>query len=149
MFGPRQKLERRQPRWHWTLAGTVLLLAGYSSGGGLASRGLASCATFASLNVALGQARVAFVGTVMRTGRHATIATVRVESVWRGVAVPHSAVVRAAPGPETRTFTSGRRYIFFPEARLSRSVFRESACTQTRNYRAWMAKDRPRNAHRP
>lgn len=109
----------------------------------------ASCAVVPSLPAALDKARIAFVGTVLRTENRSTTAVVRVEQVWRGEHVPRLVIDRAGISAESRHFQQGRRYLFIPEAVTRTSPYIDDSCTATRLWTPALTKYRPRSAHRP
>lgn len=112
---------------------------------------LGSCAMPAgSLRERLQAAEIVFVGSVISTDAGGSVATVAVESVWRG-AVDDNVVVRGSEGaPGTissvdRSYQEGRRYLFVPW-RGNGQRFRDNSCTDTRPWRARYAPLRPASA---
>lgn len=103
---------------------------------------LAACPSLPPLTESLGEASVAFVGTVARTSNDGRTATVSVDSIWLGPRLPQTVQVTGVPGAggdtpslltsEDRRFASGRTYLFIPEN--DRPPFEDNACTATTLY---------------
>lgn len=75
----------------------------------------ARCVEPVPIEQAVQTADVVIVGTVTAVADEGTRATVRVEEVWRGPALPAEVVVWGGPGGRTsidRTFEAGIRYLF-------------------------------------
>jgi hypothetical protein len=118
------------------LAGALLLLSP-----GLAH---ASCAPPVPMRKAIEEAPSAFVGEVVEVTNGRRWATVEVEQVWKGPALPSAVEIRAGPadppGPLSsatsvdRTFAAGITYLFVPY-RAKGSIFYDNACTRTTRLR--------------
>lgn len=87
---------------------------------------------------ALAAADVVFVGVVTGLETDVRIATVEIESIWKGPDLDEVVEVRGtetADSPRSttdRTFAEGQRYLFVPEN--ARSPFLASACSATERY---------------
>ncbi|HEY8762510.1 MAG TPA: hypothetical protein VIP52_16525 [Candidatus Dormibacteraeota bacterium] len=102
----------------------------------------------------LSAAPVLFVGTVTSTGNGARVATVRVESVWRGPEIPTYVRVVGTPvsgfnqaSSVDRTYQAGQRYLFVPTN--SSSPFQDNRCTATQPFTSATASLAPADARAP
>lgn len=118
----------------------------------------ASCGAPVVVTVALQQADIVVVGTVITTRSHGRIATVHVEDVWKGN-VGRALEVFGGPDSENtltsvdRTYTSGTRYLLFvhePSAHGYQPTFggryEDNICSDTRPYTQDLAALRPPRA---
>lgn len=117
----------------------------------------ASCAQPPPLRVALEDAPVAFVGTVVATTNDERWATVEVSEVWAGEA---GEVVEVRGGPEDppgpmgvassvdRSFRDGETYLFLPSGGEG-GVFQDDACSSTTRYTEQVDDLRPAAAEAP
>ncbi len=95
---------------------------------------LASCAELPDLETGFADADVVFIGIVTELSNNNRTATMQVEQVWKGQALPETVVVHGGPGGSD-AFTSVDRayelgtYIVFPVN--STPPFQDNACTLT------------------
>jgi hypothetical protein len=114
----------------------------------------ASCAAGRPFAQAITTADTVFLGMVVATTNGGRVARVRVDQVWRGLAIPAVVVVNgryAGPGAppdqpgwassEDRHYLLGQRYLFLPLNDVS--PFQDSPCTLTRPYTADLAREAP------
>lgn len=94
---------------------------------------LAECATTPSLETALSETTVAFIGEVTEAQFGSDEAVVRVQWIWKGGDLAEEVVVRA-PGDSGVSFRSGVNYIVIPEN--ARAPYELAECSGTRIYRA-------------
>lgn len=108
---------------------TVILLPGAAQ---------ASCAVQLPLSESLAASSVVFTGTVVSVAGGDRIATVLVDEVWKGGALPEQVEVRGGPGdPQSitsvdRSFVKGDKYLFMPINEAP--PFEDNACTATQEY---------------
>lgn len=126
----------------------------------LTSPASASCAGLPPLPARLSGASVAFVGTVLATARQDRLALVRVETIWKGPALPPLIEVNGSPAlpgsplifgggsatSDDRRYKIGERYLFIP---TSGPPFLESECSGTAPYSAVVATFSPAVARSP
>lgn len=129
----------------------VLILAGLIAGLVVAPAAQASCAgPMGPLKKRLAGYDTVFVGTVIDTASAGRLATVKVESVWRGD-VPATATVAGgelAAGVATsvdRSYSDGVRYLFTP-THFKQGRYRDNACTDTQEWTRKVERLRPRGA---
>ena len=127
---------------------------------GFTTRGSASasCATTPSVEQALKDADLVFVGMVTSTRSQGRVAFVRVEDRWKGTGEPRVDVYGgpAADNAATsvdRRYQSGQRYLFFVQepARHGRhgafaGRYQDNGCSATRPYTVDLAAFRPSTA---
>ena len=111
----------------------------------------ASCVELAEPAVAVREADVAFVGTVVRLANQDRWATVAVEEVWRGPDLGPTVEVRGGPAGNVatsvdRTYRLGR-YLFVVSA--AGGHFSDSACSATTEWDRTLEPIRPADARRP
>jgi hypothetical protein len=133
----------------WTLPGLIVAAA--------AAPAQALCAAPPPMRVALRNAPVAFVGTVVETTNDDRWATVEVTEVWEGHADAR-VEVRGGPadpaGPMQvsssveRTYEEGTTYLFVPDSGTG-DVFTESSCSPTRELNDRLERLRPEGAGVP
>lgn len=105
------------------------------------------------MDQAVGQAEIAFVGTVTALANDAHLASVSVEEVWTGPDLPSVVEVgnvRPAGDPESvwdRTYTLGARYLFFPYVEDGRLV--DGPCTFTSEWQPELEQYRPATVRTP
>lgn len=127
----------------WSAALAALLLDPVVAG--------ASCAGGASVQEAIRSAPTVFVGTVTGLSGGDRVATVRVDDVWRGHAIPSSVDVvgtpdlNAAATSADRTYVAGSQDLFVPDGGGPQG-FTDNNCTATQLYTAGLAALRPANA---
>jgi hypothetical protein len=98
----------------------------------------ASCAVQLPLSQSLAASSVVFTGTVVSVAGGDRIATVLVDEVWKGGALPEQVEVRGGPGdPQSitsvdRSFVKGDKYLFVPINETP--PFEDNACTATQEY---------------
>jgi hypothetical protein len=113
----------------------------------------ASCAPPQPLRDELGDAKVAFVGTVISTTNLERTALVNVEQIWLGRSLPETVEVRGGPvddGTATsndRSFDEGERYLFVPMN--ATPPFRDDACSATQPFTPEVAQLTPEGALDP
>lgn len=114
----------------------------------------ASCAGPVSVQDAIRSAPTVFVGTVMDLSSGGRVATVRVDDVWRGTAIPSSVDVVGSPDLNAaatsvdRTYTNGSQYLFVPDGG-GPEHFTDNNCTATQLYSGNLATMRPAGAPGP
>jgi hypothetical protein len=119
----------------------------------MASPASASCAPQQPLRDELGDAKVAFVGTVISTTNHDKTALVSVEQIWLGRSLPETVEVQGGPENEQlvtsndRSFDEGERYLFVPSNAIP--PFRDNACTATQPFTPEVARLTPEGAIDP
>jgi hypothetical protein len=123
-------------------AASLLALAAILAPGRVA----ASCADFPPLEQHLARAGVVFVGTVVAVADEKRTATVAVEEIWRGPALPAEVPVHGTFEPDAftsvdRTFEAGTRYLFAPA--LADGRLQDDSCTATRPWTDELADLRP------
>lgn len=140
----------------WLLLVSMAILSGF---GAMPITARASCAFppgaagTATLAAQLEAAPTEFVGMVVSTSNGDRVARVRVESVWKGPAIPTLVTVSGAPDQGSaatsvdRSFAAGRRYLFVPST--SASPFQDSSCSATQLYTDGMSLLKPANAQPP
>jgi hypothetical protein len=118
----------------------------------------ASCAgTPPSISQEIGNARVVFVGTVLYTSDNNRTARVRVESIWKGPALPiYENVHGEAPGSgpfsgseADHLYKQGQRYLFGPLNTSSPFVDYGECGTLSQPYTAELATYAPPDARAP
>ncbi len=98
----------------------------------------ASCAVQLPLRTSLAASSVVFTGTVVSVAAGDRVATVLVDEVWKGSALPEQVEVRGGPGdPQSitsvdRSFVKGDKYLFVPINEAP--PFEDNACTATQEY---------------
>lgn len=98
----------------------------------------ASCAVQLPLSESLAVSSVVFTGTVVSVAGGDRVATVLVDEVWKGGALPEQVEVRGGPGdPQSitsvdRSFVKGDKYLFVPINEAP--PFEDNACTATQEY---------------
>jgi hypothetical protein len=98
----------------------------------------ASCAEPVPLERSLGEARTAFVGTVVRTSNASRTAAVRVEKIWLGPRLARDVTVHGGPqgagvaSSVDRTYREGERYLFVLDDQGS--PFEDNSCSGTTLY---------------
>lgn len=112
----------------------------------------ASCAEFPPLEEHLARAGVVFVGTVVSVADDGRTATVAVEEVWRGPALPAEVTVHGSFDPVgftsvDRSFEDGTRYLFAPA--VSDGRLQDDSCTATRPWTDELAGLRPATVATP
>lgn len=127
--------------------GAVLVLSGPGA--------WASCAAPEPFAKAFDSAPAVFTGTVIGLDNGRRWATVDVDELWTGDAIPPEVEVRAGPqdppGPTNvgssveRHFRMGARYLFVPYRRNG-SIFRDNNCTRTTVFRPALERLRPPGA---
>jgi hypothetical protein len=102
----------------------------------------------------LAAAPVVFVGTVIYTSDQDRVARVKVESIWKGPALPAYLYVHGSPvsGPFTassvdRHYQSGHRYLFVPVN--TSTPFDDNICSLTQPYTAELSAYAPPDARTP
>jgi hypothetical protein len=107
-----------------------------------------------SLGDRIAAAQTVFVGTVVYTSDQDRVARVKVESVWRGPALPAYVDVHGSPvsGPFTvssidRHYQSGTRYLFVPAN--ANPPFDDNSCSLTQPYTADLGAYAPSDARAP
>jgi hypothetical protein len=125
---------------------------------GTANAAHASCGgTPPSISEQISNARVVFVGTVLYTSDNNRTARVRVESIWKGPALPAYVEVHGeAPGSgpfsgseADHLYQSGQRYLFGPLNTSSPFVDYGECGTLTQPYTAELATYAPPDARAP
>ncbi|MFW2383777.1 MAG: hypothetical protein ACN4GZ_18645 [Acidimicrobiales bacterium] len=94
---------------------------------------VAQCASTPSLETALSDTTVAFVGEVIESPFGSDEAVIRVDWIWKGGDLADEVVVRA-PGGSGVSFRIGVNYIVIPEN--ARAPYELDECSATRIYRA-------------
>ena len=114
----------------------------------------ASCFMPQPIQDELRSAPVVFVGTVIYTSNLDRNARVRVESVWRGPALPAYVDISGSPASSPfqatdvdRKYQPGQRYLFVPSS--DRPPFEDNDCTATQPYTADLAAYAPADARTP
>ena len=119
----------------------------------------AICASPPPLRDSLGEARAAFVGTVLETSNEDREASVRIESIWLGRLLPEVVEISGVPAgasgspevsletSEDRMFEEGERYLFVPQN--ATPPFQDNACTATTLYTDEVAALEPEGAVAP
>ena len=119
---------------------------------------VASCVMPPPLGQAVEDADIAFVGTVINTVNQDRWATVSVEEVWKGNALPARVEVRGGPPDPPgdlvtmtsvdRSFVRGRRYLFLPHKRAGgpAPVFHDNICSRTTKFGERVEALRPASA---
>lgn len=98
----------------------------------------ASCAVQLPLSESLAASSVVFTGSVVSVAAGDRVATVLVDEVWKGGALPEQVEVRGGPGdPQSitsvdRSFVKGDKYLFVPINEAP--PFEDNACTATQEY---------------
>ena len=117
----------------------------------VATPALASCALPpGEVGPRWSEAEIVILGTVRDVADQDRIATVVVEEIWRGPAMPREVTVRGgfATGDSftsgDRTFRSGVRYLF--DLRQSEGNLQDNACSLTAPWSAELAVHRPEDA---
>ncbi|MBJ7608872.1 MAG: hypothetical protein JF887_05510 [Candidatus Dormibacteraeota bacterium] len=111
----------------------------------------ASCAGGGSDQQTIRSAPIVFIGTVTGLSNGDRVATVRVDDVWRGSAIPRSVEVvgtpdlNAAATSVDRTFVARTQYLFVPDGG-GPAQFTDNTCTATRPYSTNLSGLRPANA---
>jgi hypothetical protein len=131
----------------------AFLLLAMSIGG--ASAAQASCGVLPGTTLAgqIDAAPTVFVGTVIRTSNNDRVARVRVESVWKGPAVPTFVTVSGTPAQGSaatsvdRSFAVGQRYLLVPST--GSSPFQDSSCSATQLYSTQLDALKPATAQAP
>lgn len=114
---------------------------------------LASCAADPGLRQHLGDARTAFVGQVIETSNARRNASVRVEKIWLGPALPARVEVQGGAQGEgvvssvDRTYRTGETYLFV--LRDAREPFSDDSCSGTTVYTERVAELEPEGAIGP
>jgi hypothetical protein len=117
----------------------IVMVAGVvvASGG----RASASCVEASSLPAAVAEAKIAFVGTVVRTSNGRRFAQVSVDAVWKGSRIPRRVEVRGSTATTAnartsvdREYVTGRKYLFVPYQRPMRATFLDNACSATTEF---------------
>ena len=127
-------------------AAWLVLLAGATALPGARPAALAACATVPSLDAAVAEGDVVFVGTVVHLENQDRWATVRVEERWNDARdLPETVVVRGGPDPGTatgqdRTYLKDR-YLF--AATGGPDVLQDDACSATARWTDDLASFRP------
>lgn len=132
----------------------VAALALTASIGG-ATTAQASCGVLPGTTLAgqIDAAPTAFVGTVIGTSNNDRVARVRVESVWKGPAIPTFVTVSGTPEESSaatsvdRTFAVGKRYLFVPST--GSSPFQDNSCSATQTYSPQLDGLKPVTAQAP
>jgi len=130
----------------------LFVFASFAVGG--ATTAHASCVQPRPLPDELSAAHVVFIGTVVSVSDGGRQARVRVESIWKGPALPAYVDVRGSPvsGPNTatsvdRTYEPGRQYLFVP---FNYSPpFEDNNCSATQPYTVGVAAYAPPDARAP
>lgn len=100
---------------------------------------------------AIKEAEIVFVGTVVATANVDRTATVSVEEVWKGPAMPATVQVKGGgDDPNTassvdRSFQPGARYVFLPHLTQNGSLV-DNSCSNTEVWDDSMAVFRPADA---
>ncbi len=111
----------------------------------------ASCAAGGSAQEAILSAPTVFIGTVTSLSNGDRVATVRVDDVWRGRAIPTAVEVvgtpdlTAAATSVDRIYSAGTQYLFVPDGGGPAS-FTDNSCTATQPYSASLRGLRPADA---
>ena len=119
----------------------------------LARPALASCAVAPPLRERLGEARVAFVGTVLQTTNRDRNASVRVESIWLGPRLPERVEVTGGPSQANvvssadRSWEAGQRYLFVLDD--AKPPFKDDVCSATTPYTSAIARLEPEGVISP
>lgn len=135
-----------------TLALSLLL-----AGAAISLRTLPGAASCAGLPVpvaqAIGSAPTVFVGTVTGTADNDRTATVHVDEVWNGPALPAEVTLHGSPDTSAaatsvdRHYNSGRQYLFVPEGGAG-SDFSDNSCSQTAEFDGGLRALRPSSVRR-
>lgn len=131
---------------------TILLAAAFL---GHPDTAAASCA-FAGGGDPIANAPLAFVGSVVSTDDGGRRALVRVESIWRGPALPAQVEVIGSPASGSaatsvdRTYRAGQRYLFVPVPGVPiKPPFMDNACSATQPLTPALAAQSPADARPP
>lgn len=119
---------------------------------GSAAPVLASCVMPPSIDEAVRDADLVFLGTVTSLSNNDRWATVTVEEVWKGPDLAPVVEVRGGPGGNAassvdRSFLAGTRYLFLPF--IAEGVLQDSACSSTTQFTAELSRLRPATARQP
>jgi hypothetical protein len=116
----------------------------------------ASCAMLPPVEVAIDKADAVFVGTVAGLRHEARWATVQVEEIWKGPALPAVVEVRGGLDPTAfssidRTYNVGQRYLFVVSLRVEGAVaaLQDDACTATSEWTEALTDLRPGTVRTP
>lgn len=112
----------------------------------------ASCVMPPSIEEAVQNADLVFVGTVTGRANDGRWATVAVAEVWIGPDLPPIVEVRGGPDPGTfssvdRAFVARTTYLFLPS--ISDGAIHDSSCSSTTEWTADLARLRPTTARPP
>ncbi len=105
-----------------------------------------------SIDEAVRDADLVFVGTVTSVANLDRWATVAVEEIWKGPDLFPVVEVRGGPGGNAassvdRSYIAGTRYLFLPF--VADGVLQDSSCSSTTEYTRDLGALRPANARRP
>ncbi|MEO8899636.1 MAG: hypothetical protein ABI352_02190 [Candidatus Dormibacter sp.] len=146
---PSSTISRHAPSWLLATLGPLVALAAVLLVPVIAD---ASCASGGgSEQEAIRSAPTVFVGTVTDLSNGDRVATVRVDDVWRGSAIPWSVEVvgtpdlNAAATSVDRTYSAGTKYLFVPDGG-GLAHFTDNSCTPTQPYSANLSGLRPADA---
>lgn len=110
----------------------------------------ASCIVPPPLHDAVSTAKIAFVGTVVRTSNAGRFASVHVDAVWKGAHVPRRVELRGSTATTEnamttvdRSYERGQRYLFLPYRRITKTTFLDNACSSTTEYTSAVARAQP------
>lgn len=105
----------------------------------------ARCASPAPIDSAMATNGVVFVGTVVDVSQD-NVATVSVESVWKGPKLAAEVLVDGGPitDPENRGLDEDERYLFFPSN--DEPPFEDDRCTATRVFDDELERFKPAGA---
>jgi hypothetical protein len=114
----------------------------------------ASCARAPSLQEQIATSPLVFVGTVVSTSENDRVARVKVESIWKGLALPAYVDLHGSPGSGSgvitsvdRMFRTGERDIFVLFS--DQQPLQDNSCSATQPYTAEVAALAPSNAKSP